>query len=139
MPTTALANQPLRMRVLLGYAGASNVGLFGPVSWVCGVGNFNDGEVEDYTVLLAPDPLSTTEIVDTKNGIQIYPNPATDILNVTNVSNKAVYEIYGVSGQLLSKGLIRDGKVIISQLINGNYIIKITDQELTNSIKFIKK
>lgn len=139
VPTTALANQPLRMRVLLGYAGASNVGLFGPVSWVCGVGNFNDGEVEDYTVLLAPDPLSTTEIVDTKNGIQIYPNPATDILNVTNVSNKAVYEIYGVSGQLLSKGLIRDGKVIISQLINGNYIIKITDQELTNSIKFIKK
>ncbi len=82
--------------------------------------------------------LSTNEAAPT-NSFSIYPNPVDDILNITKVSNKAVYEIYGVSGQLLNKGSIKNGKVVVSDLIKGNYIIKITDQEMSSTLKFIKK
>lgn len=138
IPATAMVGTT-RMRVILGYAGGSNLGLFAPASWACGTGNFNDGEVEDYSVNIAPDPLSTTETINPREGVQIYPNPVDDILNITKVSNKAVYEIYGVSGQLINKGSIKNGKVVVSDLIKGNYIIKITDQEMSSTLKFIKK
>lgn len=139
IPTTAVAGQTLRMRVILGFAGSANLGLFAPATWVCGTNNFNDGEVEDYNVVLAENPLATSEIKNSTDGVQIYPNPVSDILNITKVSNKALYEIYSVSGQLLSKGNVRDGKVNVSQLTTGNYIIKISDKMVEANFKFIKR
>lgn len=137
VPNSAVTTLPLRMRVVMGYAGAANVGLNAPATWVCGT-NFNDGEVEDYAVVVSNN-LATTEIANTNDGIQIYPNPASDVLNITKVSDKAVYEIYSVSGQIVSRGSVKDGKVKVSQLIQGNYIIKISDKEMNTSLKFIKK
>lgn len=138
VPTSALEGQSLRMRVLLGFAGAANIGLNAPASWVCGT-NFNDGEVEDYNVVVSA-ALSTNETLNPQDGIQIYPNPVNDILNVTKVSDKATYKIYSAAGQLASNGNIIDGKINVSSLIKGVYVISIDDKEkeVFNS-KFIKK
>lgn len=86
-------------------------------------------------------------VLDTKetkgalnNGIQVYPNPASDILNVTKVSDKATYKIYNAAGQLVGNGNISNGKITVSSLIKGTYVISIEDKgkESFNS-KFIKK
>jgi len=139
VPTTGVVeNQPLRMRVLLGFAGAGNAGLAAPATWVCGV-NFNDGEVEDYNVVVASS-LGTSDLANPKDGVQIYPNPATDVLNVTKVTDKASYKIYSAAGQLIGSGNVNDGKINVSSLIKGAYVITIDEkgQDLFRS-KFIKK
>ncbi|WP_228466054.1 GEVED domain-containing protein [Chryseobacterium balustinum] len=141
VPSTAVENQPLRMRVVYIFAGSGNNGFPIPSDFACGT-NFNYGETEDYNVVVTPDPLlSTNENSGVKNnGIQIYPNPATDFLNVTKVSDKATYKIYSAAGQLVGNGNISNGKINVSSLIKGAYVISIEDKgkESFNS-KFIKK
>jgi hypothetical protein len=138
VPSSALEGQSLRMRVLLGFAGAANIGLNAPASWVCGT-NFNDGEVEDYNVVVSA-ALSTSETANPTDGIQIYPNPVSDVLNVTKVSDKATYKIYSAAGQLAGSGNITNGKINVTSLVKGVYVISIEDKgkESFNS-KFIKK
>jgi hypothetical protein len=140
VPTTGVVEgQILRMRVLLGYAAAANAGLNAPATWVCG-NNFNDGEVEDYNVVVTATALSTNDVAGPKNDIQIYPNPVSDILNVTKVSDKAMYKIYSAAGQLVKQGNISGGQINVSELIRGGYVITIEEKgkEAFNS-KFIKK
>lgn len=83
--------------------------------------------------------MSTSE-VRTKSSINIYPNPTTDFLNVTKVSDKATYQIYNVAGQLVSKGQMNGGAINVSALTNGTYVIAIEDKgsDLFKS-KFIKR
>ncbi len=138
VPSTAVENQPLRMRIVYIYAGASNNGISIPSDAACGT-NFYYGETEDYNVVVASS-LGTNETTNPKNGVQIYPNPATDFLYVTKISDKATYKIYSVAGQLVDSGSIKDGKINVSSLIRGNYVISIEDKgkDSFNS-KFIKK
>lgn len=139
IPSTAIEGQPLRMRILYAYAGPANAGLSGPAAWACGTNNFYNGEIEDYNIVVA-STLSAAEIGNVNNAIQIYPNPATDFLNVTKVSDKAMYKIYSAAGQLVSSGSILNGQINVSSLIKGAYVISIEDKgkEKFNS-KFIKK
>jgi len=75
-----------------------------------------------------------------KTDIQIYPNPVSDILNVTKVSDKATYKIYSAAGQLVGNGNISNGKINVSSLIKGAYVISIEDKGKENfNSKFIKK
>ncbi|MDR6405835.1 MULTISPECIES: reprolysin-like metallopeptidase [Chryseobacterium] len=140
VPTTGVVEgQTLRMRVLLGFAGSGNVGLPAPAEWVCGI-NFNDGEVEDYNVVVTATPLATNDVAGPKNDIQLYPNPVSDILNITKVSDKAAYKIYSAAGQLVKQGTISNGQINVSELIKGAYVISIEDKgKDIFSSKFIKK
>ncbi len=93
------------------------------------------GQVEDYTINIRT--LATNE--NSLSDMQVYPNPAADILNVSKVSNNALYAIYNVSGQLISKGKITDNKVSVSKLQAGVYIISVEDRGNVEKVKFIKK
>jgi hypothetical protein len=91
VPSTAVEGQALRMRAVVFYTGNGSAGML-PNSYLCGT-NFYYGEIEDYNVVISPAALSTSETDLKNNGIQIYPNPAADVLNVTKVSEKAAYKI----------------------------------------------
>ena len=104
-----------------------------PNNTPCGTSSF--GQVEDYTIAIGT--LATSE--NALSQVQIYPNPATDILNVTKVSSNALYSIYNVSGQLIAKGKITDNKVSVSKLHAGVYIISVEDKGNVEKVKFIKK
>jgi len=137
VPSAAITNSPLRMRVVTVVATAASAGASLPESYACG--SFTYGEVEDYNVIVTA-ALGTSDINNTKDGIQIYPNPATDFLNITKVSDKATYKIYNAAGQLVSNGNINGGRINVSALIKGAYVIAIEDKgnDLFKS-KFIKK
>lgn len=81
--------------------------------------------------------LSTSE--NLKASAEIYPNPATDFLNVSKVSSKAKYTIHSVDGKLVSKGNLTENKVVVSKLEKGVYVITIEDNGKTSQSKFIKK
>lgn len=82
--------------------------------------------------------LGVNEINTPKVGI--YPNPVNDILNVTNVSDKAKYKLYSAAGQLVMEGNIEKKKINVSSLVKGTYVVSISDngKEVTNT-KIIKK
>ena len=105
-------------------------------SSVCGT--FTYGEVEDYGVyLLMPGNLSVNEINKDKNG-SIYPNPTSDILNISGISGNE-FEIYNTVGQKVREGKISDQKVNVHDLVKGVYFIQIKDKEEITRLKFIKR
>ncbi|WP_346983257.1 reprolysin-like metallopeptidase [Chryseobacterium sp. POE27] len=138
IPADAVEGQPLRMRVIAFFVGADAEGASIPASFACGE-NFDYGEVEDYNVVIS-SALATSDVAGPKNGIQIYPNPVSDILNVTKVSDKAAYKIYSAAGQLVRHGNINNGQINVSELTKGGYVITIEEKgkDLFSS-KFIKK
>lgn len=69
----------------------------------------------------------------------VYPNPATDVINISKVSNKAKFEIYNAVGQRIKAGDINNNQVKVSELVKGVYFITIKDKDISESIKFIKK
>jgi len=89
------------------------------------------------TKLMKVQTLGTSEV--TKNTFSIYPNPATDVLNITKVSDKATFEIHNAVGQLVKAGDINNNQVRVSELVKGTYIITIKDKGVVNTMKFIKK
>jgi len=138
IPNDAIEGSALRMRVVGFYVGANNAGFYLPSSYLCGI-NFQYGEVEDYNVVITGN-LATAETAVKNNGIQIYPNPVSDVLNITKVSDKATYKIYSAAGQLVDKGNINNGKVNVSALVKGGYVITIDDKGVEQfKSKFIKK
>lgn len=115
-----------RMRVSMKYSGIPSA---------CEA--FSYGEVEDYTVIIGGSG-KETEVFVVKD-IQLFPNPAETVLNITNVSAKAVYKVYSVTGQAAGSGTIINGTVDVSKLTTGTYMIEINDGGAITSKKFIKK
>ena len=81
--------------------------------------------------------LSTQE--NNKLGVNIFPNPVNDVLNITKVSNNATFTIYNVAGQFISKGKVINNKVNVATLAKGVYFIEISENGATSKMKFIKK
>lgn len=135
VPASAVSGLGLRMRIGLLYYGTSGY----VHNYSCGTIN-TYGEYEDYNVVVSEVQLATSDVANPKNDIQIYPNPVSDILNITKVSNKATYKIYGATGQLVKQGNINNGQINVSELIKGGYVITVEEKgkESFNS-KFIKK
>jgi hypothetical protein len=61
------------------------------------------------------------------------------VLNLTNVSDKAAYRIYTITGQDAGSGVIVNGLVDVSRLTTGNYILEINDNGMLTTKRFIKK
>ncbi|MGC4130595.1 MAG: zinc-dependent metalloprotease family protein [Bergeyella sp.] len=100
-------------------------------------GSFTYGEVEDYSVKIVDENLAVSDT--SAKELQIYPNPVADVLNVSKVSKNAEYTIYSVSGKLVAKGKIVEGKINVSNLVKGVYIISVNDNGTSFNSKFIKK
>lgn len=86
--------------------------------------------------------LSTDE-VGKKNSIKIYPNPATERLNIQTEEKINSITIFDAKGSLIKniqESGISNGKILdVSDLITGIYIIKVKTSTSEFSKKFIKK
>ena len=76
----------------------------------------------------------------TLEGVSIYPNPATSVLNVSNAENATV-EVYSLLGQVLyTKNAISiEEQIQVSQFTAGTYFVKITNGNAVKTTKFIKR
>lgn len=83
--------------------------------------------------------LSTSDY--TGNSLQIYPNPATSILNfkLTNSSKIQFSEIFDSSGRLIKTFNSAIKNLDIADLKTGHYTLKITSSDGVHISKFIKK
>lgn len=96
----------------------------------------DNGVVHIVDVVLLPGTASIDEI--NNDNIAVYPNPSSDEIRFNAVSNSE-YEIINMDGATVKKGTSVDGKVIISELGNGNYIIRINDGVKVSQGKFVKQ
>ncbi len=73
--------------------------------------------------------------------IEVFPNPAKDILNIRNIGNYNTLEIIGVSGRIIyHKKLNEDNNVIdVSNLSKGIYFARLSSPYDVRTLKFIKK
>ncbi|WP_313029107.1 reprolysin-like metallopeptidase [Soonwooa sp.] len=125
IPATA-ATGTTRMRVRL-----QDTSL-GPNATPCGSSNY--GQVEDYTLNIGT--LAVND-VQANNKLQVYPNPATDMINISNITAKSTYQIVNMAGQVVANGPT-DGKVQVSKLDKGVYIITVESNGQKSQTKFIK-
>lgn len=69
----------------------------------------------------------------------IYPNPATDFLQIENISDKTVIAIYSIDGKLQKSLTVpENGIVKIKELAEGIYFIKFQNEKGIVCKKFIK-
>ncbi|WP_433631865.1 GEVED domain-containing protein [Chryseobacterium cucumeris] len=99
---------------------------------------FTYGEVEDYGVDLINLTLGLEESGKSVKP-EIYPNPASDVLNISGISEAADYEIYNIAGQKIDEGKVSNHHVNLNHLSKGVYFIQLKDKEKVTRLKFIKK
>ncbi|WP_415375608.1 T9SS type A sorting domain-containing protein [Patiriisocius sp. Uisw_017] len=95
--------------------------------------NFGSG------VTLPFDSNGVLEIEDNRfNTITIYPNPATDIVNIKNAENSAI-EVYNMLGQLVitKNNISADAQMNVSSLVTGTYFVKISNGNVTTTKKLL--
>ena len=61
----------------------------------------------------------------TKNGLQIYPNPAKDVVTIS-AEKDADFKIYDTSGKLVKSGKTQNKTFRVNELNNGLYIVETT-------------
>lgn len=79
---------------------------------------------------------------DAVNKVDIYPNPAQNHININGLLGNEAINIYNVNGQQVATYDATNAKVQINinHLVNGTYIIRITNQNgVTTLHKFIKE
>ncbi|SFI29997.1 T9SS type A sorting domain-containing protein [Halpernia frigidisoli] len=71
--------------------------------------------------------------------ISIYPNPATEIINITGLSNVKSIKVISLEGKLISDSK-NTSTVNVSKLVAGVYFLEIeTENTVIKRVKFIKK
>ena len=75
------------------------------------------------------------------NEVTIYPNPATEALNIDNVKTESSYAILNITGIIEQQGILKQGSNIISvqPLPPGIYLLEMADEEGNKSVYKIVK
>lgn len=79
-----------------------------------------------------------TSDVKIKGEINIYPNPAIDIIYVKN-SDAKDFKIIDLSGRIIASGNLENEQINIRSLTPGSYILQLSSKQDIRNMKFIKK
>jgi thiol-disulfide isomerase/thioredoxin len=104
--------------------------------------NHATGEVINSTIEdLVPDVTNVSTLESTSK-IKLYPNPAMDIVSVSNISNNCLIQLYNSNGQLMMEEHNVSEQVIfdVSNFIKGIYFIKVisNDDLITEKFEIIR-
>ena len=124
----------------------------------CGFGTgFYELTTDDTTVIVSGGGYGASEITNistastlgvndyfVNNKVSLYPNPASDIINIKLAKGNDLpdnYKIYNILGQLVTAREISNQlqlKIDVTSLSKGVYFIKVIKEGASNSIPFIK-
>jgi len=102
----------------------------------CGFGETVTSDVVSFT----SEPTSSVDDFNIIN-LTIYPNPTNTNLNITASKTIEGIQVYNILGQLVLTANPNNSDVTIDvrNLNAGNYILKVTAEDVTNIVRFIKK
>lgn len=113
IPSTATVGTT-RMRVMMQYNSVPS----------SSCGSYTYGQVEDYTLNIVSSGRGEISVQDLLTDVKLYPNPAKDILHISNTTNED-YRIFDMGGKVINSGKLERGSVNVSNLIKGAYMIQI--------------
>lgn len=101
----------------------------------------------DYNFLITTNTYTTTfqalsiQDFDFSSKFTLYPNPVQDVLNFNSKENIAIQsvEIYNMLGQVVLTVPNATKSVDVSNLIKGNYFVKVNTEKGNSNTKFIKE
>lgn len=93
--------------------------------------------VDDFAVYATP--LANTSFNNA--GFKFYPNPVKDVLNLSYTQNISKVTVYNIIGQEVTTKAINDNQsqIDMSALSKGTYMVKVTTDNGTKTIKVIKE
>lgn len=94
--------------------------------------------VDDFVFSQLPSTWAGIE-AHSNSSIRIYPNPASDFLNISSEKEILNAEIMNIGGQLVKTVSGHFNSVDISDLSDGFYFVKVYTESGTETLKFIKK
>lgn len=115
IPSTATVGAT-RMRVMMQYNSVPS----------SSCGSYTYGQVEDYTLNIVSSGRGELNSQNVLTDIKVYPNPAKDILYISNTTNED-YKIFEMGGKLINSGKLERGSVNVSGLVKGAYMIQVGD------------
>ena len=91
-------------------------------------------------ITVLQDALSEVELIEV-NSLDLFPNPATNELTVRNASVNDVITVYDLNGNLLisNTAVSSTTKIDVSSLSSGVYSVKLTNERMNRTAKFIKR
>ncbi|PKH49873.1 peptidase S8 [Tenacibaculum sp. Bg11-29] len=111
--------------------------------------SFGDGEVEDYTVIIAAAAVNAMptvvpgENIDSQENFDliVYPNPSVDFIQVKFASQSAnmTYKIVNVVGSIVQSGHLGSSSINVSNLNTGIYILEVNDGQKVLTTRLLKK
>jgi len=107
---------------------------------VAGNGYFYDDLLLDEVAVIQNPNLATTEVISQADDIKVYPNPFTDLVNISDVKDLKSVSVIDMSGRLV-KTIANPGRQInLSELKSGLYILKLDYKDGTaKTVKAVKK
>ena len=83
-----------------------------------------------YSNVAGGNTLGLTEIRDEER-INIFPNPANNVINFTELTRNSKANLFDINGKLCMSLLLKKGtsQIDISELSKGNYLLQITDDK----------
>lgn len=70
---------------------------------------------------------------------KVYPNPVVDVLHVDHVYNDVTYKVISIEGKLIKSGKLNNFEIYTNDLQNGIYLLQLTSEDKTQTVKFIKQ
>jgi hypothetical protein len=100
---------------------------------------FGYGQVEDYLINVSASVAGRDGF--TAANFKYYPNPVTNVLNVSYVKNITGVEVFNLVGQKVIAKTVNqnDAQVDMSALSTGTYMVKVSSADGAKTIKVIKQ
>ena len=76
-----------------------------------------------------------------KNELQLFPNPAKDVITLSGLENKGVVKIIAADGRLAKQITAASNSMLIdiSTLSKGMYVLQYSNDKKTEQVKFVKE
>jgi hypothetical protein len=98
-------------------------------------------EVDNVTVT-RESTLNIDENNNISDAVRVYPNPSNGMVNITsNVIDKAEYQVFSITGEVVSQGMIEGSQnsINLTEATQGIYTLKITENNKTAVKRIIIK
>ena len=97
--------------------------------------NYENQIITKESTVVRDNSLTVNDI-DSKDKLNVYPNPTKSFVKISGLEKSVDYEIYSIEGKLIKKGITeKDSEINISSFVKGTYILKFNNQ----SIKILKE
>ena len=103
----------------------------------CPIANYFPAQSGINLLLSLSSTTSLTQLQNALPQVLVYPNPTTDVLYVSGISDKASLTVYDAKGSFIKKS-VAVNSLNVSDLLPGVYTLLIEDKSKTLSKKFAK-